>query len=101
MGTRLLQGDASKVEGPLLAKLKHYGPFDVVIDDASHWANQYIASFKSIFVDEHLLQPGGIYIIEDAFNVMELRHRLMTGEHPGMQYFQSLIANHMQFQITG
>eukprot|EP00746_Dinoflagellata_sp_MGD_P133641 gnl/MRDRNA2_/MRDRNA2_67386_c0_seq2.p1 gnl/MRDRNA2_/MRDRNA2_67386_c0~~gnl/MRDRNA2_/MRDRNA2_67386_c0_seq2.p1 ORF type:complete len:164 (-),score=19.49 gnl/MRDRNA2_/MRDRNA2_67386_c0_seq2:32-523(-) len=98
---RLLRGNISNSEGPLLAKLKHYGPYDVVIDDASHFADHYIAAFKSIFVDDYLLQPGGIYIIEDAFNNIELHERQATGRHPTLEFFESVIANHMQFKING
>lgn len=39
------------------------GGFDVIIDDASHYANFTEASFLICFI--HLLKPGGIYVIED------------------------------------
>ncbi|GAC1339880.1 MAG: hypothetical protein NVSMB18_08900 [Acetobacteraceae bacterium] len=40
------------------------GPFDVVLDDASHLGAITARSFAFLF--EHGLQPGGIYIIEDT-----------------------------------
>lgn len=38
------------------------GPFDIVIDDASHLAGPTIASFRNLFP---LLRLGGTYVIED------------------------------------
>jgi SAM-dependent methyltransferase len=39
------------------------GPFDIVIDDASHMGGPTKASFWALF-DQHL-KPGGLYVIED------------------------------------
>lgn len=39
-----------------------YGPFNVVIDDASHVSSKTIASFKLLWPH---LAPGGVYVIED------------------------------------
>lgn len=38
------------------------GPFDIVIDDGSHLSAHVITSFETLFP---LLNPGGIYVIED------------------------------------
>ena len=39
------------------------GPFDIVIDDASHLAAPTRTTFWHLF--EHYLKPGGLYVIED------------------------------------
>ena len=39
------------------------GPFDIVIDDASHMNEHQIITFKHLFPK---LNPGGIYIVEDT-----------------------------------
>lgn len=38
------------------------GPFDIVIDDGSHRSDHICASFRFLWP---LLQPGGVYVIED------------------------------------
>jgi len=40
------------------------GPFDIILDDASHRTDHQIASFNSLFVRH--LSPAGIYFIEDT-----------------------------------
>jgi hypothetical protein len=40
-----------------------YGPFDLIIDDASHLSGLTIASFKALY--KHL-KPGGLYVVEDV-----------------------------------
>ena len=40
------------------------GPFDVILDDASHLGCHTARTFSHLF--QHGLQPGGIYIIEDT-----------------------------------
>lgn len=41
---------------------KERGPFDVIIDDGSHFNQDMLISFKKLFP---LLEPGGVYVIED------------------------------------
>ena len=40
----------------------NYGPFDIVVDDASHISPLTIKSYQILFPR---LKPGGIYVIED------------------------------------
>jgi hypothetical protein len=39
-----------------------WGPFDIIIDDGSHQCAHQVQSFVHLFP---LLQPGGVYIVED------------------------------------
>ena len=41
-----------------------FGPFDIVIDDASHKTDHQIASFNGLFARH--VAPGGVYFIEDT-----------------------------------
>lgn len=58
---KIITEDANNIE-----KMKNYGkefgPFDVVVDDASHIPTQQIATFTALFP---ALVSNGIYIIED------------------------------------
>jgi predicted O-methyltransferase YrrM len=57
----LIEGDCTKVE--VLKFLRSRGPFDIIIDDASH------NSWSQAFTMRTLLEavaPGGFYVIEDT-----------------------------------
>ena len=41
---------------------RQFGPFDIVIDDGSHFSHHVITSFDALFP---YVRPGGIYAIED------------------------------------
>jgi hypothetical protein len=57
----VLQGDQS--DQAFLAKLgASYGPFDLVIDDGSHFGRHQSASFAALFP---AVRPGGLYVLED------------------------------------
>ncbi|ORV12869.1 hypothetical protein AWB96_16000 [Mycobacteroides chelonae] len=76
-----------------------YGPFDVIIDDASHLSSKTIRSFELLF--RHVT-PGGIYAVEDThasyhehyYGSMEANEdpekRRRDGEFTMMQFFQRL-----------
>jgi len=56
-------GDQSDVE--LLERIaKEAGPFDIIIDDASHVMEHHQISFNYLFVNA-LNKDGGVYVIED------------------------------------
>lgn len=40
-----------------------YGPFDIIIDDGSHFNQHIIFSFENLF---EYLKPQGIYVVEDS-----------------------------------
>lgn len=52
------QNDPNLIESVALA----YGPFDVIIDDASHISSVTIKSFQQLYPH---LRSGGLYVIED------------------------------------
>lgn len=54
-------GDQSDPEF-LAALVRDHGPFDVIVDDGSHFSHHVIASFEALFPT---MPSGGIYIIED------------------------------------
>lgn len=56
-----VQGDSSSADD-LENLVKNCGPFDIVIDDASHASYHQLKAFLHIF---RSMQSGGIYIIED------------------------------------
>ena len=62
--TSVLRGDQSKAEDlqQAMARIRH--PISLIIDDGSHHPCHQLLSFSLLF--QHLLQPGGIYIIEDV-----------------------------------
>jgi len=73
---RLEIGDLS--EDKFYDRLKRYGSFDIIIDDASHKASDIILSFNHLFP---ILSDGGIYCIENVyysgtgeFNNIKLQH---------------------------
>lgn len=43
---------------------REHGPFDVIVDDASHVPAQVVSSFSALFGH---LTPGGVYAIEDLY----------------------------------
>lgn len=54
-------------EGLLRYIVDKYGPFDIIIDDASHRSEHMISSFKSLYTDDRAIQPNGVYIVEDTY----------------------------------
>lgn len=52
------QTDTNKLSGIN----NEHGPFDIIIDDGSHFSHHMRTSFDHLFP---LLKPGGLYIVED------------------------------------
>ncbi|MEU9336289.1 class I SAM-dependent methyltransferase [Streptomyces sp. NPDC048290] len=40
-----------------------HGPFDIVVDDGSHFSEHVLTSFAALFPS---LRPGGLYVVEDT-----------------------------------
>jgi hypothetical protein len=57
---RVIQGDMGSRED--LAKLARLGPFDVILEDASHASHHQQIALGALFP---AVLPGGVYIIED------------------------------------
>lgn len=49
----------------LKEKVVPHGPYDIVVDDASHYPDMQLASFKTLWPH---INPGGFYVIEDLHN---------------------------------
>ncbi len=64
------------------------GPFDIIIDDGSHVQSHIITSFETLFP---LMNPGGIYVIEDTqtsyWPKFEGSTSGMNSVHSAMNYF--------------
>jgi SAM-dependent methyltransferase len=60
--TRIIQGDMSNREDLARAVAAGNGPFDIIIDDASHVAQHQQIAFGYLF---RFLRPNGLYVIED------------------------------------
>jgi len=57
----VLQGDQG--DGQFLDSMaREFGPFDIVIDDGSHFSHHVITSFNALFPH---VRPGGMYVVED------------------------------------
>lgn len=52
------QGDVNRLQN----FAENYGPFDIIIDDGSHFVEHMTTSFECLI---DYLNPGGIYVIED------------------------------------
>lgn len=67
-GTILVAADATKPE--FLDKLPKGMMYDIIIDDASHMCQDQCATFQLL---KPLMNPGGLYVIEDLLNVEACR----------------------------
>lgn len=74
---------------------QRHGPFDLIIDDASHVSELTIKSFEILFP---LLKPTGIYIVEDVHTSLFSGDEFggqpdpCGGKETSLKYFQRLTA---------
>ena len=70
---------------------KKFGPFDLIIDDGSHFANHQITSFENLF---KYLKDGGLYIIEDlggSYKKSSNGDPLLSSKNNVVEYFSRLV----------
>lgn len=64
LGERVTILQGSQVDAEFLARVvRDHGPFDIILDDGSHFNEHVVTSFELLFPT---LVPGGIYIVEDT-----------------------------------
>lgn len=61
-----IEGDATKEED--LDFTSRQGPFDIIIDDGSHIANEQLSAFYGLW---NALKLGGYYVVEDLFTLFD------------------------------
>jgi hypothetical protein len=77
---------------------KQYGPFDIILDDASHTNHDVIKSFEVLFP---LLSDDGIYIVEDTITYKSKPH--INKNYPNhLEYFfkYTYFLNQWRFDST-
>jgi SAM-dependent methyltransferase len=82
---QIFQGDQSDLS--TLESISNFGPFDLIIDDGSHYYEHQIISFQNLFSS---VRPGGFYIIEDVCTSYWNNWGYGT-KMTAMDYFKSLI----------
>jgi hypothetical protein len=98
----ILQGDQG--DKALLERIAlEHGPFDVVIDDGSHWCKHVIASFEALFPH---VTPNGIYAVEDLQTSYWETYGGSSGPDrrgTSMTMLQALVdgLNHAEYDLVG
>lgn len=86
---KVFKGDQSKAEDLLAVchQLKH--PIYLIVDDGSHYPHHQIFSFSVLF---QILQPGGVYVIEDI-ETSYWRRGTLYGNHMkyGYQHTENVV----------
>lgn len=90
----------SQADPSFIAKIaSEFGPFDFVVDDASHVSSLTIESWKLLYPH---LKPGGLYFVEDTHSSYHdffygnkeanknPTHRASGGAYTALQYFQRM-----------
>jgi O-antigen biosynthesis protein len=67
--------------------VKKYGPFDIIIDDGSHFNKDVIDSFEALFPT---LNNNGLYIVEDT-HINNLSAFTISGIPSHLEYFQQFL----------
>lgn len=68
--------------------IRRHGPWDIVLDDGGHTANQVLTSFDCLFPS---LTEGGVYLIEDTHSFFMGGHFL---DHPQGKTIVDFISEH-------
>lgn len=88
----------------MTALSRDYGPFDIIIDDGSHFVEHVKTTFKTMFP---LLADGGIYVVEDTQTSYWPKTRGLAfggstdlaAPHTSMNFLKSLVdgLNHAEY----
>ncbi len=88
----------------MTALSRDHGPFDIIIDDGSHFVEHVITTFKTMFP---LLADGGIYVVEDTQTSYWPKTRGLAfggstdlnAPHTSMNFLKSLVdgLNHAEY----
>lgn len=86
-GVYPITGDATNPKD--LGYIETFGPFDLIVDDGSHFWDQIIIAFEGLFLKA--LAPGGIYVVEDMHVCYRPQHFQHGCPQNPMDYFRSLV----------
>jgi hypothetical protein len=75
-GNRVVEIVDQSDTGRLMELAKEYGPFDVIIDDASHRWDHQITGLHTMYP---FVKPGGFYILEDLHTSYGILQRDYAG----------------------
>ena len=86
----------NQIDEPLMEKIgRERGPFDVIVDDASHSGHETWASLLLLW---RWLKPGGIYVVEDIFYAWPVHDRVPDGDGKMLGFIQNVVKHLPKFQ---
>ena len=96
----VVRGD--QADAATLRECAEHGPFDLIVDDGSHFPEHQMLAFETLFA---AVKPGGVFIIEDIeTSYWPVGHQLygnyMTGETNVVESFKR-IADRVNHEFTG
>lgn len=92
--TFFYQGD--QTDEPLMTALgEKHGPFDIILDDASHSGHETWASLLLLWPH---LKPNGIYVVEDIFYAWGVHDRQPDGDGKMLEFIRNVMKHLPQFQ---
>ena len=91
-----------QADAATLRECAEHGPFDLIVDDGSHFPEHQMLAFETLFA---AVKPGGVFIIEDIeTSYWPVGHQLygnyMTGETNVVESFKR-IADRVNHEFTG
>ncbi len=81
----VMVGDANSQA--IFGALQQSAPFDVIIDDGSHQSEDILISFLNYFP---LVQPGGIYVVEDTHAIYQRSSTRIHNKLTALGFFKDL-----------
>lgn len=97
----VVRGD--QADAAVLRACAEHGPFDLVVDDGSHYPEHQMLAFETLFAAA--VKPGGVYIVEDIETSywpsgFQLYGNYMTGETNVVENFKR-IADRVNHEFSG